>query len=86
MLRLFRGGRWLPQLTLQHLDFLQLFNDNALSKPAQDSVLAKLQFDLCHIDSTLMMGDHHGGEVVIEITRRDNVHVFVHAFPGLHHQ
>ena len=31
----------------------------ALSKPAQDRVLAELQFDLCHFDSTLVVGDHH---------------------------
>jgi hypothetical protein len=32
------------------------------------------------------MGDHYGGEVAIRITGWDNVHVFVHAFRGLHHQ
>jgi hypothetical protein len=32
----------LPQLTLHHFDFLPLFNDYALGKPAQDRALAKL--------------------------------------------
>jgi hypothetical protein len=76
----------LPQLTLHHFDFLQLFNDYALGKPAQDRALAKLQFELCHVDGTLMMGDHHGGEVAIRITSWGNVHVFVHAFHGPYHQ
>ena len=86
MSRLPRSGWKLPQLTLHHFDFLQLFDNYALSKPAQDSVLAELQFDLCHVDSTLVMGDHHRSEVTIRITARDNAHISVHVFHGLHHQ
>jgi hypothetical protein len=75
----------LLQLTLHQFDFLQLFDDYALSKPAQDRVLAELQFDLCHVDRTLVMGDHHRSEVTIRITARDNPHVPMHVFHRLHH-
>ena len=44
MSRLLRSGWKLPQLTLHQFDFLQLFNDYALSKPAQDWIFSKLQF------------------------------------------
>jgi hypothetical protein len=62
-----------------------LFDNYPLSKPAQDRVPAELQFDLCHVNSTLVMGDHHRSEVTIRITARDNAHVPVHVFYGLHH-
>jgi hypothetical protein len=85
MSRLLRGGWKSPQLTLHHFDFLTLFDNYALSKPAQDRVLAELQFDLCHVDSTLVMWDHHRSEVTVRVTARDNAHVPMHMFYGLHH-
>ena len=43
-------------------------------------------FNLCHVDGTLVMGDHYRSEVTIRITAWDNAHVPVHAFHRLRHQ
>ena len=61
-----------------HGDFLALFDDDALREAAKAFILAETQLDLGHVDSALMVRDHHGGEIAIWIAGVSKRHRAMH--------
>ena len=60
-------------------DFLPLFDDDALSQPAEAFVFTEAQLSLGHLDRTLMMRNHHGRKVPIHVSHSRQHHGGVHA-------
>ena len=65
-------------------NFLLLFDDDLLRNSPQLFVAAVEEFSLCHVNRTLVMGDHHGRKVMIYIAtgfRAHTGHHLVHCNP-----
>jgi hypothetical protein len=55
-------------------DFLLLLDDDFLRDAPQLLVATVAQFGLSHVNRTLMVRNHHGSEIMIDITGVPNVH------------
>ncbi len=64
---------------------LLLGNDDLLGKPLQTCILAVTNLDERHVNSALMVRDHHPSEVAVSIAGKGHVHIRMHAFDGLAH-
>src|SRR5882672_11283704 len=60
-------------------DLLLLFDDDPLGEPHQSLVLAVAQLRDRHVDGSLVVWDHHAGEVSVRIAGEGDVHLRVHA-------
>jgi hypothetical protein len=59
-------------------NFLLLLDDDLLRNSPQLLVVAVEEFSLCHVNRTLMMGDHHGRKVTIYIAAGFRAHTGHH--------
>jgi hypothetical protein len=58
--------------SLHKANFVVLGVDDICGQPLQLGVLAIFQFNLCHLDGALMMGNHVGHEILIGVSRAEN--------------
>ena len=63
-------------------DFLLLVDDDLLRDAAQLFVVAIAQFGQRHVDGALMMRDHHGDEVGVDVAGRLDRHARHHLVHG----
>src|SRR5882672_702377 len=80
-LRRRRCTRWqrIAEREVHDHDLLLLLDDDLLGEPLQSLVLAVAQLRYCHVDGSLVVWDHHPGEVSVRIAGEGDVHLHVHA-------
>ena len=71
-----------PHFQVGNLAFLS--GDDLFRHASQHWVLAVLQFDLSHVDGAGMMGDHHGGKVMVGLAAHGRVHVPIYLLHANH--
>ena len=59
---------FLAEPKVHRIDPGLLVDDDLLCEPAHHGVFSVAQFRLGHVDGALMMGHHHRGEIVIEVS------------------
>ena len=68
-----RGRQSLAEREPHRDDFLLLVDDDFLRDPPQLLVMAVAQLRLRHVDRALVVRDHHGGEVAVDVAGRLDV-------------
>ena len=69
------------QPQLHGIDFGLLIDQNLLGQSTDHGVRSVDQFSFRHVDCALVMRDHHGGEIVVDISvHQRRCHLTIHAF------
>ena len=76
-----------PEPKLHNIDLGLLIDQDLLSEPTHHRGLSVDQFGFRHIDCTLMMRDHHGREIMIDVSvHRCACHLTIHMLHACAHR